>query len=195
MAKKAEDEVIHLPAISIREPFAGWIFHTDDSKRKWCENRTWSTSYRGLIAIHRASFGGQQSAIIGVADLVDVQEIGDSPGRHREKFIRDAVRKYGVNEDAAAHVEGPFAFVLVDARRFTRPLPIRGRLGFFSVRIDLRNGTAEHLGRAAGDRQHAAPTIRRTVRRRPRRTLTNEQILGMSAADLDRVLFGEDRAS
>lgn len=192
MSKKPEAEVIHLPSLSIREPFAGWIFHTDATKRKWCENRTWTTPYRGLIAIHRSSYGGQRSAIIGIADLVDVAEIGDAPGKRREKFVQDAIRKHKVSEDGTPHVEGPFAFLLVDARRFTREIPIAGRLGLFPVRIDTATGKAEHVRAGALDK--AAPVQRRTVRR-PRRTLSNSQILSMTDADLDRVLFGEDRAS
>ena len=37
--------------LSIRQPFSGWIFGKPDT-RKFIENRTWKTKYRGELFIH-----------------------------------------------------------------------------------------------------------------------------------------------
>ncbi|MDX2110600.1 MAG: hypothetical protein SFY80_10205 [Verrucomicrobiota bacterium] len=38
--------------LSIRQPWAGWLFNQPPFPRKDIENRTWSTKYRGWLAIH-----------------------------------------------------------------------------------------------------------------------------------------------
>jgi hypothetical protein len=128
---------IHLPALSIRQPWAWTIIHAG----KDIENRTWPTKFRGRFLIHAAKgctkdeyrdaksfilprigpeyrgkgliFPGwaetERGGIIGMAEIVDCVSRSESPW-----FM------------------GEFGFVI----RNVTPLlflPCRGSLGFFSV--------------------------------------------------------------
>lgn len=86
--------------LSVRQPFASLIV----SGRKWCENRTWQTRYRGPLLIHASSRVDREavdeladelaaaglstasadlptSAIVGAALLADVVNLDEMPGR------------------------------------------------------------------------------------------------------------------
>jgi hypothetical protein len=115
-----------MKALSVRQPYAYLIL----KGIKRIENRTWSTNYRGPLAIHASLRWHDRSideieathrlciprelplgGIIGVIDLVDVIEQSNDP-----------------------FFEGPFGFVL----RNPRPLPFRqmpGRLHLFDVKV------------------------------------------------------------
>lgn len=112
-----------MKALTIRQPWAWAILHAG----KGIENRSWTTSYRGPLAIHAAVTYAAKAklprgvrpppredlpsgAIVGVVDLVDVVEHSSS-------------RWFG----------GPFGFVLVNPRAFARPLPCKGRLNLWSL--------------------------------------------------------------
>ncbi len=43
---------VTLTVLSVHQPFASAFFSPDPAKRKWCENRTWDTPYRGPLWIH-----------------------------------------------------------------------------------------------------------------------------------------------
>lgn len=106
---------VELRVLSVRQPWAWLIVHGV----KDIENRTWSTSCRGLVLIHaprrvdwaadtrdlltRDEIAGLPiGGIIGVVSLVDCVTSSDSPW-----------------------FEGPFGLVLRDPR----PLPFRRRVG------------------------------------------------------------------
>lgn len=118
----AEDQVT-VKAISIQQPWAWAIVYAG----KDIENRTWNTHYRGPLAIHaparlqrdnRWPRGAPRpneddlhlSAIIGVADLVDVVT------RSRSKWFG-----------------GPFGLVLANPRPLRHPVPCKGSLGLWSI--------------------------------------------------------------
>jgi hypothetical protein len=116
-----------LKALSIRQPWCDSIL----SGAKPVENRSWSTRYRGLIALHAAKTideegiawhraGGhalapriETGAYLGVARLVDVVAAHESPW-----FF------------------GPWGFVLTDPVRLQTPIPARGMLGLFTPADD-----------------------------------------------------------
>jgi hypothetical protein len=96
---------------------------------KRIENRSWSTSYRGLTAIHAGGFrkavdalvqqdsGGNidpaffsYGALIGVADLIDVV-------------------KMNRNMANIPWAEGPYCLCLENARLFDNPILHKGRVG------------------------------------------------------------------
>ena len=109
---------------------------------KTIENRTWSTNYRGPLAIHagasRASCDESAAfirqlgiepppvseltfgAVIGVCDVVDVISMADK-GRliGRSPLL------------TSPWFEGPFGFVLANVRPLL--LPLRGMPGLFSI--------------------------------------------------------------
>jgi hypothetical protein len=117
------DDAPELRVLSVQQPWAWLIVHGG----KDIENRRWSTSYRGQVAIHaslrldREFHSGRfpippgarlptvdalpRGAIVGVVSIVDCVEVSASPW-------------FG----------GPFGFVLQNARPI-EPLPWRGALG------------------------------------------------------------------
>lgn len=132
-----------MKALTIQQPWAALIA----AGVKLCENRTWTTSYRGLIAIHagakRHPRGGEEEAeystrldavpgcrslgrIVAVATLCSVLHIEDVP----EQFVDDN------NQDA--FVEGPYCWILADVK----PIPeavqphVRGSLGLWNLSDD-----------------------------------------------------------
>jgi hypothetical protein len=61
-------------------------------------------------------------AILGLVDLVGVL----TP--------EEAIRKFPVQ---AAHITGPWCWVLLRPRRLPNPIPMRGRLGLWPCPLDL----------------------------------------------------------
>ena len=120
-------------ALTICQPYAAFIV----AGRKLVENRRWAVSYRGPLLIHAGKnrewlrdYGDLPNAdkldfgaIIGVVDLVAClvyDEINDSTCPEEYQFLRNHI-----------HTEGPFCWVLENARRFADPLPYRGSQGLW----------------------------------------------------------------
>lgn len=108
-----------IKALSIRQPFADKIIF----RGKNIENRTWRTKFRGTVAIHAGMKLAEyvelsdkekktliRGAIIGVVDIVDCV------GTHRSKWFN-----------------GPVGFVLKNPRPLKKPIPCKGKLGFWKV--------------------------------------------------------------
>ncbi len=114
-------------ALSIHGPWAWAIIHGP----KRVENRTWSTDYRGLLAIH-ASQSKQSDApatellkrlgvelpdqwprgvILGSVDLIDVVPIDEAP---------EAIR-------SAPFATGPYCWILANPKPLAEPLEQLGR--------------------------------------------------------------------
>jgi ASCH domain len=108
-------------ALTIRQPWAEWII----AGHKDVENRSWSTSYRGTLAIHsgRSVATLCQMALdpadfvlgadVGIVTLVDV--VGDHPSRWAD--------------------DGCWHWLLTRPQRLPEPLPMRGALGLFTIDI------------------------------------------------------------
>lgn len=84
-----------MKAITIQQPWAGLYFvPSEHGLTKTQEVRTWTTSHRGLLAVHTSQHGDRaatakispigsserawvRGAIIGLVDLVDIQRCGN----------------------------------------------------------------------------------------------------------------------
>lgn len=119
--------------LSVRQPFAWAIV----ANVKHTENRTWSTDYRGTIAIH-ASTSNQAinayrketgnpffnldtfplGAIIGLADIVDVA-------------------LYGRPHEQDGSAFGPVCWTMANGRFLSKPIPLKGKLNLFSLPEDV----------------------------------------------------------
>jgi len=114
-------------ALTIRQPWASLIICGE----KDVENRTWTTRYRGLLAIHAGQRFDRdlqpwqrnivariddlpRGAIIGVVQLMDV--------------VRDSSSRWA--EPQSYH------WVLSEPRPI-EPVPMRGRLGLWVPEVDL----------------------------------------------------------
>src|SRR5262249_36141282 len=107
-------------AITIRQPWAELIVRGE----KDVENRSWRTHHRGPLLIHagaqayRESFAehgvtddAERSAIIGMVEVVDCKQ----------------------ERTSARHEEGSWGWYLAHAKRFKKPIPMKGRRGLFEV--------------------------------------------------------------
>lgn len=97
-----------MKCLSVKEPWAELIA----SGVKWIENRTWKTSYRGPLAIHRS---GENGAVIAVCELTRIL--------HPDQ----AMREFPLQQE---FIEGPWCWVLAHTRRIPH-IPMRGRLGLW----------------------------------------------------------------
>lgn len=113
---------------------------------KRIETRSWSTSFRGLVAIHAAKgFPGYarefaqveralgriparipRGGIVAVARLVDVMRTEEV-----------ASRISGLERHLGDYTPGRFAWILEEVRALPEPIPCRGALGLWHVPVDL----------------------------------------------------------
>lgn len=115
--------------LSVRQPFAWAIV----ANAKTTENRSWSTDYRGTIAIHASASKQAVNAyrkktgnslfndetfplgvIIGLADIVEVA-------------------LYGKQHENDGSAFGPFCWTMANGRLFTKPIPLKGKLNLFNL--------------------------------------------------------------
>jgi hypothetical protein len=124
-----------MKALSINQPFAWLIAHG----YKDIETRTWHTTFKGRIYIHaskrmdnvpmpyirriapsaadalEAAWPPTRGCIVGEADIIACVTSYKSPW-----FV------------------GPYGFVLANPTAYDKPIPYRGRLGFFEVPENLQ---------------------------------------------------------
>jgi len=142
--------------LTICQPYAELIA----SGEKRVENRTWSTAYRGPVAIH----AGKSRAWLRDedkknADLVfgAVVAVG---------LLTDCVKWRGKNTvlpkhlhwmTEHAHCEGPYSFVLSDVHRMEVPIPCTGKQGFWFLPDDVARmaGAEFHKAMAPEERESA----------------------------------------
>lgn len=130
-----------MKALTICQPYPRLIIVGE----KHVENRTWSTSYRGPLAIHAGKsrlyltdddeaaaaassdplIFGAVVALCSLADCVHVSTIYSGQLDERFPQLRDR-----------AHCYGPFCWVLEGVRRLATPLPWRGAQGLFEIPDD-----------------------------------------------------------
>jgi hypothetical protein len=124
-----------LKCLSVSQPFADLII----SGKKSIELRNWNTSFRGEFLIHapikirtsdckRLKIDRKliTGAIIGKAFLYDVKKYNSSSEIEKDKKYHYAAKdlhnkKYG--------------FILKNAKSFRIPIPWKGQLGFFEVKL------------------------------------------------------------
>lgn len=131
-----------MKALTICQPYAELIM----LGKKFVENRTWPTSYRGPLYIHagksRQWIGGDNygipeselvfGAIVGTAELVACMPIDSMRQISREQKVWNAGLTIGQILDHE-HAEGPVCWVLKDVHRFEYPVPYRGAQGLFDI--------------------------------------------------------------
>ncbi len=116
---------------------------------KRVENRAWTTSHRGRLAIHaglrtdpesRAILEGIGLSIprdviggvlLGTVELVDVVS------------LEQGILQYGLADDPLA--TGPSCWILRNPRPLAQPIPMRGRLGLFEIHDTLTGMSTEYL--------------------------------------------------
>lgn len=142
-------DVQAIPALSIRQPWAGLIL----GGWKPCENRTWTRPYRGPVIIHAGqkwdpppSDIAEHLAVVGfspettprgylgVVDLVDIHPATDCDG------LCDGWGETG---------DGVFHWVVQSPRPFATPVPGPGRLDLW--RKDIPTAVHDRLRKVLTD--------------------------------------------
>lgn len=124
-----------MKCLSVCQPFADLIV----SGRKTVELRGWNTGFRGEFLVHaplrtraadcrRLAPGARHvtGAIVGRAEICGVK---------RYESEADVAADSGRHLASGAFLKRRYGFVLKNARRFEVPVPCKGRLGFFEVRL------------------------------------------------------------
>ncbi len=124
-----------LPALSLRQPWAWAIFHSD----KTIENRTWGTSYRGRIRIHAAKtwdddgyafISGEMGLI--VPSEFQMRDEGMMGAYVGEVTVLDCCRfSPCLGHDHGAWAFGPICWILEDPIAYPKPKPGRGYPGLY----------------------------------------------------------------
>jgi hypothetical protein len=129
-----------MKALSFRQPWAELVLQG----RKTMDLRTYTTQYRGRIAIHASQTVEAESAhrhgfepealdsgaLVGTVELVEVIPLDEAAYEaHREEHL--AGRGYR---------EGMFGWLLARPERLPQPIPARGRTNLFNMDLDALDG-------------------------------------------------------
>ena len=126
--------------LSLKQPYAELLV----SGKKIIEVRKWKTKFRGLFLVHASKNIDEESckrlkmdraklvtgAIVGKANLYNVISYGS-----KNSFLKDENKHF-----ASSNYNNPkYGFLVNQAKRFDTPIPIRGKLGFFNVELNVWN--------------------------------------------------------
>ena len=125
-------------ALSLKQPFAELVV----DGRKTIELRTWSTSFRGVFLVHASGNVDREAcelfkmdpgsvvkrAILGKATLYDIKEYMDE-----KEFLEDSKKHLATEK----FMNSSYGFLLKDAVKFDKPIPMPGNLGFFEAHITV----------------------------------------------------------
>jgi len=124
-----------MKCLSVSQPFADLII----SGKKTIELRKWNTNFRGEFLIHaplkvrnddckrlKISKKLVTGAIIGKATLFDVKKYNSS------SEVRDDAKQHLASTKFS---DRRYGFLLKKVKQFNIPIPCKGQLGFFDVKL------------------------------------------------------------
>ena len=124
-----------MKCLSISQPFADLIIFG----KKTIELRKWNTNFRGEFLIHaplkirtedskRLKINKKfvTGAIIGKAELYDVKKYNSKKEINKDKQFHHAVIDFQ---------DKMFGFMLKNSKQFRIPIPFKGQLGLFEVKL------------------------------------------------------------
>jgi hypothetical protein len=123
-----------MKCLSLKQPYAQLLV----SGKKTIELRSWDTKFRGEFLVHASKKIDKEAckrtkidpkslttgAIIGKAILYDVKYY-----KNRKLFLQDR----GKHLAPPKYSDHRYGFLIMNARRFRKPLVISGKLRFFNV--------------------------------------------------------------
>ena len=134
-----------MKCLSVSQPFADLIV----SGKKTIELRKWNTNFRGEFLVHsplkirtndckRLKILKKlvTGAIIGKVEIVDVKKY------YSKSEIKDDYKKHLASTDFF-NIE--YGFVLKNPKLFRIPIPYKGKLGFFDVKLTKTNIKTKEL--------------------------------------------------
>ena len=128
--------------LSVRQPWASLLLTGED----WCENRSWTTHYRGPLWIHASSKIDEDEcrllgidsrqlvtgAILGVVEVVDVVTIDQMPTRQAELIETHHLDSVFGPE----FVVGEFCWIVTNPRGLRKPIAVKGKLNLWRHEVD-----------------------------------------------------------
>jgi predicted transcriptional regulator len=128
-----------MKCLSVSQPFADLIIHS----KKTIELRRWNTSFRGEFLIHspkkirvedckRLGINPKnlvKGAIIGKAEIYDVKKYNS-----KSEIIKDSKKHHA----SKSFQNNKYGFCLKNAMAFRVPIPTKGQLGFFEVKLEQK---------------------------------------------------------
>ncbi len=124
-----------MKCLSISQPFADLVV----SGKKIIELRNWNTNFRGEFLIHapiklrkedskrlKISKKNVTGAIIGKAEIYDVKKYNS------KSQVSSDYKKHFASKNFH---ERRYGFLIKNAKSFRIPIPYKGKLGFFDVKL------------------------------------------------------------
>jgi len=125
-----------MKCLSVSQPFADLIIY----RKKTIELRRWNTSFRGEFLIHspkkirvedckRLGINPKnlvKGAIIGKAEIYDVKTYNS-----KSEIIKDSKKHLA----SKSFQNNKYGFLIKNAKPFRIPIPTKGQLGFFEVKL------------------------------------------------------------
>ena len=122
-----------MKCLSLKQPFADLLA----SGEKRIELRNWNTNFRGEFIIH-ASRNIDYDACEEFGIDPDSLIIGAAIGKARLTHVKQYMSKRGFAAEKGKHLakdphfsKNTHGFSIADAKRFEKPIKMKGRLGFF----------------------------------------------------------------
>ena len=124
-----------MKCLSVSQPFANLIIQG----KKTIELRRWNTNFRGEFLIHapikirkedckrlKIKEKMQTGSIIGKAEIYDVKKYNSVSEIKQDSKKHLALKKFHGSK---------YGFLLKNAKPFRVPIPYKGKLGFFDVKL------------------------------------------------------------
>ncbi len=126
-----------MKCLSLKQPFAFLLA----SGRKTIELRKWNTHFRGKFLIHaslKPDLGACKELGIDPKELVYGAVIGSATiygikdYESVEEFMQDSKKHLATKKFYPQH-----GFLIKDAVKFDKPIPMKGQLNFFDVKVKI----------------------------------------------------------
>jgi predicted transcriptional regulator len=134
-----------MKCLSVSQPFADLIV----SGKKTIELRKWNTNFRGEFLVHsplkirindckRLKFSKKLvvGAIIGKVEIIDVKKYNS------KSEVKADFKKHLASTD---FLNRKYGYVLKNPKSFRIPIPYKGKLGFFDVKLPKTNIKTKEL--------------------------------------------------
>lgn len=135
-----------MKCLSVSQPFANLLVHG----QKTIDLRRWNTNFRGEFLVHaplairkddckRLKINPKnliRGAIIGKAEIYDVKKYRTKSELKMDSKKHLASKKFQ---------DSKFGFLIKNARPFRVPIPCKGKLGFFDVKLTKPKITSKDL--------------------------------------------------